>query len=245
MFCDSCLFQDKKEKSGVGVLTELDKVSEPAIVFFDMDYTILQNDCDVLWKNFLVDQGLAPVEHKERALYFLNLHQKGKLPVVKYVLFQMKEFSGNTPQKMRELSQHHFDLYVKQFLYPQAKSEVLNLKKSGAAVVLLTGTNEVISAPIAEHFGFTDLIATRLELADGKYTGKVAGDFLIREKKMKGATEYCRKKEMKLSEAAFYADSVNDIFLLECVGQATVVNPNKQLKEIARMKNWKTIFWSL
>ncbi len=223
----------------------MEKVSEPEIVFFDMDYTILENDCDVLWKNFLVDQGIAPTRHKQKALYFLDLHQKGKLPVNKYIQFQMKEFSGSTPQKMRELSQYHFDLYVKPFIYPQAKTEVLKLKRTAAAVVLLTGTNEVISAPIAEHIGFTDLIATKLELIDGKYSGKVAGDFLIREKKLKRATEFCRQRGRQLWQAAFYADSVNDIFLLERVGMATVVNPNKQLKEIAKMKNWQTVCWSL
>jgi len=215
------------------------------VVFFDMDYTILENDCDVLWKYFLVDQGITPQEHKERALYYLELHQNGKLPIEEFIQFQMKEFTGKTPIKMRELSDQHFELYVQKYIYQLAKNEIEKINQSGAATVLLTGTNEVIAAPVAEKVGFTDLIATKLEIKDGAYTGNVDGDLLIRESKLKLAIEYCREKGSDISDAAFYADSINDVFLLKQVGQAIVVNPNDQLLEIAQKNNWKTVYWSL
>jgi HAD superfamily hydrolase (TIGR01490 family) len=214
------------------------------IVFFDMDYTILENDCDVLWKNFLADLGLAPEEAKAKALYYLKLHQQGELPIEEYVQFQMKEFTGKTPAKMHELAQKHFDNYVLQYIYPQAKIEIEELKQSGAAVLLLSGTNEVIALPIADFLGFTGCIATQLELVEDRFTGRIAGNFLIRESKLQLATEYCRKNGVDLADAAFYADSVNDVFLLEKVGCAVVVNPNEHLKTIAKQNKWKSVFWS-
>ncbi len=71
------------------------------IVFIDMDGTVLEHDCDVLWKYFLVEKGLAPDSSLEMANYYLELYDKGKTPVKGYIEFQLKEFVGNTPEKMR------------------------------------------------------------------------------------------------------------------------------------------------
>lgn len=218
---------------------------KPKIVFFDMDYTILKNDCDVLWKNFLVDKGLAPKIDLEKANYYLHLHQKGELPVDEYIKFQMKEFAGNTPDNMFALSQQHFDTRVQKFLYPQAKQEITKLKKSGIPIVLITGTNEVIAAPIAKAMGFTDLIATKLEIDNGKCTGNIDGFFLIKEYKLKFASECCLKKGTTLDNAVFYGDSINDLELLEKVFLPITVNPGEGLLEIAQARHWCIKNWTL
>ena len=34
----------------------------PEFYFFDMDHTLIDNDCDVSWKDFMVAEKLAPPE---------------------------------------------------------------------------------------------------------------------------------------------------------------------------------------
>lgn len=214
------------------------------IVFFDMDYTVLENDCDVLWKYFLADEKIAPESDRERALYYLDLHHRGILPVYEYTEFQWKEFAGKSPQQMQKLAQYHFDNYVREYIYPDAVKEIRTYRDQNIPVVLLTGTNRVTAAPIAEALD-TELIATDLEIENGTFTGKLSGRFLIKENKVLMAEEYCQQRRTTLDRAAFYGDSINDAVLLGKVAQATVVNPKNNLLELAKEKNWGIVNWSL
>ncbi len=157
----------------------------------------------------------------------------------------MKEFIGNTPEQMFELSQQHFDTRVQKYLYPQAKQEIKKLTKSDIPIILITGTNEVIAAPIAKAMGFTNLLATKLEIENGKYTGNIDGAFLIKENKLQLASEFCFKKGTTLGSTAFYADSINDLELLEKVFLPITVNPGDILLKIAQARNWRVEKWAL
>jgi HAD superfamily hydrolase (TIGR01490 family) len=214
------------------------------IAFFDMDYTVLENDCDVLWKNFLVDEGLAPASARATANHYVDLYHRGELPIAEYMDFQWREFKGNSPATMLDLSQRHFQTYICQYIYPGAVQEIDKFRAQAVPVVLLTGTNRVIASPVARALD-TDLIATDLEIEAGIYTGRIAGRFLIKENKLLMAREYCQQRDTALTRAAYYADSINDVELLEKVAQATVVNPRGRLDALARIRNWRIVRWSL
>ena len=51
------------------------------VAFFDMDHTILDVDCSVIWKRFLADEDLAPAEDAARAEHFVSLYHQGRYPV--------------------------------------------------------------------------------------------------------------------------------------------------------------------
>jgi phosphoserine phosphatase len=53
--------------------------------------------------------------------------------------------------------------------------------------------------------------------------------------------EYCRDSNFSLNNACFYSDSKNDLPLLEAVNMPIAVNPDKNLKNIAKSKNWMII----
>ncbi len=214
------------------------------LVFFDMDYTVLGHDCDVLWKYFLADEGIAPESARNDADRYVDLYHKGELPVSEYIEFQIKEFAGNTAGTMMKLSRRHFEKYVRKYIYPDAVREIEKYQAQGIGVVLLTGTNRIIATPIAEALG-ADLIATELEIRNGQYTGDITGPFLIKENKTLMALEYCQKRKISLDQVAFYADSINDVEFLEKVALATVVNPRSKLAAIAAARNWRVVRWTL
>jgi phosphoserine phosphatase len=67
----------------------------------------------------------------------------------------------------------------------------------------------------------------------------------MKEGKVKMAESYCDTHKTSLNNAAFYADSITDVLLLEKVGQAVVVNPrNPDLILLAKSRNWQVKRWS-
>ncbi len=213
----------------------------PKIYFFDMDHTLIDNDCDVSWKSFVVEQKLAPSGALERAGFYYYQYVDGKLDITDFMDFQLKEFVGKTEAEMEKLVRLHFETWVKKTIYADAVTEVKRIQALGVPTVLLSATNRPIARPVAEYFAFDACLATELEIKDGYYTGKLAGEYALGAGKIGMAREYCEMHNLSLADAAYYGDSVNDFPILEAVGFPVAANPCQELEAGALEHNWPII----
>ena len=94
--------------------------------------------------------------------------------------------------------------------------------------------------PIAEQLGITDVIATRMVVEDGRYTGEVAY-YAAGPTKAEAARELAKERDYDLSSSYAYSDSVSDVPLLETVGHPTVVNPDRGLRRVAAERGWPVL----
>jgi len=111
-------------------------------------------------------------------------------------------------------------------------------------VAIITATNRFLTEPIAAAFGIEHLIATEPAMADGRFTGDVAGVPCMREGKIEHLERWLKNRGDTLSafgESWFYSDSVNDLPLLERVTHPVAVDPAPNLAEIARRRGWRTL----
>jgi HAD superfamily hydrolase (TIGR01490 family) len=213
----------------------------PKIYFFDMDHTLINNDCDVSWKSFVVEQKIAPLDALERATFYYYQYVEGKLDINDFMDFQLQEFVGKTEGEMAKLSQLHFETWVKKTIYADAVTEVKRVQALGLPTVLLSATNTVIAQPVAKYFGFDACLATELELNDGHYTGKLAGEYALGAGKIAMAQNYCESLNLSLEDAAYYGDSVNDFPVLEVVGFPIAANPCSELEAGAMEHGWPIV----
>jgi len=220
-------------------------MKELDVVFFDMDHTILAIDCDVSWKKFLIDKGMAPAEDSAKAEYYWDLYCQGRSPIEEFVEFQLREFAGRTPEEMRVLARRHFDERIREFIYPEAHRVIEEFSAKGVPTVLVTGTNRFLSQPLVDAVGITTLLATEPEIVNGRFTGRIVEPFLLKEGKLMKAREHCQLLQTDLEHAAFFADSINDLEMLANVGTPVVVNPTDTLIEEAKARHWRIEYWSL
>ena len=103
------------------------------------------------------------------------------------------------------------------------------------------GVDGVKIVIIAERMGVDHLIATEPEIVNGRYTGRVAGEPAYQEGKVKRLDAWLETHRENLDGSSFYSDSHNDIPLLERVERPVAVDPDNQLAEHARSKNWPVI----
>jgi len=215
------------------------------LILFDMDHTLIDNDCDVSWKEFLIAEGLAPPSEHDDIYRFWDLYCKGELPEQEFLGFQLRQFVGRTPEEMTPLLERHFTERVRPSVFPEAQAEVRGLVAEGRAVAALTATNRMVSAPVCQGIGIRDVIATELETADGRFTGRIEGAYCIGAGKIIRAETYCHEHGFSLDRTVYYGDSISDIPMLERVGFPVAVNPGEKLLALAQKNAWPMRNWSL
>ena len=209
--------------------------------FWDMDNTICDNDCDVSWKEFLFAAGLAPKEDQKLVDHYFDLYNQNALPFEEFTQFQLKEFVGRTPDEMAALCQEHFDTVVRSSIYPGAESMVREQVAADDAVCLLTATNAAVAAPLAMYLGLSDVIATRLTLHDGAYTGEMSGPYCGGAGKVTNFDAYCEEQGIDRNQAWYYGDSMSDQYILSHIGHPVATNPTVVLEDLAREEGWEIL----
>jgi HAD superfamily hydrolase (TIGR01490 family) len=212
---------------------------------FDMDYTLLENDCDVSWKEFCVAEGIAPESDIAEADRFYQLYLEGKLDFQEFVAFQLKEFSGKSIDEMARLAAGHFEKIVKPRIRPKALEYVRQLIADGKKCAILTSTNTVIAQPVGEFFGISQVIGASLELESGVYTGNITGIYTAGEGKAQIMREMSEKSGVPLSDFAAYGDSINDLPMLKAVGEPYAVSPGAALAAQAEDLGFTILDWSM
>jgi len=109
---------------------------------------------------------------------------------------------------------------------------------------IVTSTNAFIAAPIARAFGVDHLLATELEVKDGRFTGKPSGTPSFRQGKVTRLAEWLGDQGRTLasfSDSWFYSDSQNDLPLLERVTHPVAVDPDEILRREASARGWQVI----
>lgn len=215
------------------------------VSFFDLDHTLINNDCDVSWKEFLVEQEFAPVESLWRSQEFFDQYIAGNRIADEYLEFQLEEFKNETKESLNDFFLAHCVEKVLPKIMQDAKA-VLDekLAEEGTIVALLTASQGPIVGPIAKMFGVEHVCANRLETnKEGVFTGRVLPPFNGGEGKVHYAKLFCEKHGCKLEEAEYYGDSISDRFILDAVGKPFAVNPEKPLHDLATQKGWNIVEW--
>lgn len=110
--------------------------------------------------------------------------------------------------------------------------------------MLITAQHDFVAEPFARFLGM-ELIANRFEIKDNRFTGKHLLPYCFREGKLELAERLVKERGHELKECGFYTDSHNDLFMLEAVGHPFAINPDPELEQYARQKNWPILYWNL
>jgi HAD superfamily hydrolase (TIGR01490 family) len=111
-------------------------------------------------------------------------------------------------------------------------------KKAGKRVVLITGSLDWTVRILAEHLGADHFIANRLEMKDGKATGKLLRPVVAGPEKSGLIVADAQSVGHDLADCSGYSDSYSDVPMLSVVGHPACINPDKRLARLARAYDW-------
>ena len=211
---------------------------------FDMDGTLVDNDCDVSWKLFLVAAGFAPEGDVALAHKYYDDYAEGVLDLDEFLRFQLREFVGHTKAEMAKICQRHFDEFVRSKCRPGAIEETRRVAASGKPSTILSSTNTMISEPVRAFFGIKETAGPTLELdGSGRFTGRLAGDYTLGPQKVVRMRQMAARLGVNPEDIAAYGDSAADIPLLSSVGHPFVVAPSPELRAEAEKRGWPILEW--
>ena len=215
------------------------------LALFDLDHTLLPIDSDYSWGVFTQDIGWCdPVAFKERNDEFFEHYKAGTLDVHDYVRFATEAVRVRGPVEAEAAHVKFMDTVIRPAIREEALALVREHQSAGEQVIIVTATNEFVTAPIARAFGVEELIAVSLERgADGWITGEIAGVPSAREGKVTRVAEWLAARGLGWGdvEATFYSDSINDLALLEKVDHPVATNPDERLRAIAQQRGWRIL----
>src|SRR5207245_8363111 len=103
----------------------------------------------------------------------------------------------------------------------------------------VTAAPAELASLIARRLGLTGALGTVAENRDGVYTGRLVGEPLHGPAKAEAIRALADREGLDLSRCAAYSDSANDVPMLSLVGHPVAVNPDPQLRRIARENGWE------
>jgi HAD superfamily hydrolase (TIGR01490 family) len=217
-----------------------------SLCLFDLDDTLLPMDSDHAWGEFVTRLGwVDAAEFSRRNDAFYEQYKAGHLDIHEYIAFATEPLRAHSTDENNTAHREFMRQIIEPQLRPSAHGLVREHQARGDLVVLVTATNDFITAPIARAFGIAHLIAVRLEKTPGgTITGRIAGTPSYREGKVTRVQEWLAGQGATWSDferISVYSDSVNDLPLLDRATDPVATNPSPALQAIAESRGWRIL----
>ncbi|MDD2882407.1 MAG: HAD-IB family hydrolase [Rhodoferax sp.] len=216
------------------------------LALFDLDHTLIPMDSDYEWGVFTTALGWNDAaEFTQRNEVFYEQYKAGTLDIHEYIRFATAAMRRQGAINSEAAHADFMRAVVKKAMKPQALALVQQHQAAGDVVVIITATNEFVTAPIAHAFGVHELLAIKLERdsASGWFTGEIDGTPSFREGKVARVEQWLHARHMTWGdvESTFYSDSSNDLPLLQRVNYPVATNPDAGLREVALARGWRIL----
>ena len=145
---------------------------------------------------------------------------------------------GVSEQEFIRMGDRLFHKHLQRKLYVEAQELVDTHRQLGHHLVIVSSATRYQIEAVAEALDINHILCTELEVRSGKFTGVVKGAPCWAEGKLHAARAWCKQHKVKLDNAWFYTDALEDLPLLDAVGHPVAVNPTRGLEGHARGADW-------
>jgi phosphoserine phosphatase len=118
-------------------------------------------------------------------------------------------------------------------LTPGARTLVRTLKRLGYAVGIVSGGFTAVTDDLAASLGLDHALANRLEVADGRLTGRVEGEVVDRAGKAVALHRFAELEGVTMAQTVAIGDGANDLDMLEAAGLGIAFNAKPVVVERA------------
>jgi phosphoserine phosphatase len=184
----------------------VDVVVQPAagrrkrLLLADMDSTMIGQEC--------LDELADFVGQKARVAAITERAMRGDIAFEPALVERVALLAGLSAGVVGEVIERRVTLT------PGGRALVRTMAAHGAHTCLVSGGFTLFTAPIAAAIGFAENRGNRLEVHDGRFTGRVLPPILGRDAKLAALLELRAALDLEKSETLVVGDGANDLLMI-------------------------------
>jgi HAD superfamily hydrolase (TIGR01490 family) len=217
-----------------------------AAAFFDLDRTLISRSSSLALAGTFRSRGLIGRRQMVKAavaqLLFIRFGA-GQARVGQTADSAMSVLRGVPVDVVREIAAEAWEPVLKPLVYREALDRAAEHAERGDAVFIASAALQEVVDEVARRLGFDGAIASRAEIRDGVFTGRLERR-LYGEAKAAALVELAEERSFDLAGSTAYSDSHSDVPFLEAVGRPVAVNPDRELVRVAARRSWPVLRWS-
>lgn len=211
--------------------------------FFDMDKTLIAENSGTLYMKYQYQRGEITGWDLLAGLGAYLRYKAGLLDIRAWTRSMMVQFKGQSERTLTREANRWFREMVAPTIYPEAEALVREHQAAGHVVAIVSGATRFVVRPLAERLGIRHYLYTRLEVEQGRFTGRVIEPICFEEGKIYWLQQFIEEQGIDLAKSWFYTDSITDVPLLDLVGHPVVTNPDPFLYRAAVRRCWPVRFF--
>src|SRR4051812_17131949 len=211
--------------------------------FFDLDKTVIAKSSTLTFSKSFYQGGLINRRAVLRTAYTQFVFLAGGADHDQ--MERMREYlsalcKGWNVQQVKELVAETLHDLIDPIIYDEAATLIEEHYTAGRDVVIVSTSGAEVVEPIGELLGADRVVATRMVVEDGVFTGEVEY-YAYGPTKAEAIAELAESEGYDLSSCYAYSDSVTDLPMLEAVGHPHTVNPDRALRREAADRGWPVL----
>lgn len=214
---------------------------EPAgapAAFFDVDGTLLSVQSGLLYIQNLRRNGLMSLGDVLRVYWGYATYKLGVMNINRLAEVTSRWLVGRTEQSILEHAEEWYRDEVRRHLRVDVVRKIEEHRAAGDELALLTSGTRYLTDFVRTDLRIEHALATKVEVVDGRFTGKAIMPFCYGRGKIFWAEKFAAEHGIDLSKSYFYSDSIVDLPMMERVGYPVAVYPDARLRSEAKRRGW-------
>ncbi len=208
--------------------------------FFDLDKTVIATSSALAFGKPFYRDGLITKRDVVKAAFAQFVFKRAGAD--EQTMLRTRDYvaelcKGWKVDQVKQIVNETLHELIEPYIYAEAAQLIEEHQAAGRDIVLVSASGEEMVQPIGAQLGVTEVIATRMKVADGRYTGEI--DFYAAgPAKVDAVRKLAAERGYDLDDCYAYSDSVSDVPLLGAVGHPNAVNPDKGMRREANERGW-------
>jgi len=191
------------------------------LLIADMESTIIRQE--------MIDELAEVAGIREEVVEITALAMAGELDFEAALRERIGLLSGMSEETLQAAAE-------RMTLMPGARELVATMRAGGAYCALVSGGFTRFADPIRALCGFDEVRANRLDVAEGKLTGRVLEPILDRAAKLKTLEELAAARGLTPQDACAVGDGANDLDMIGAAGLGVAYHGKPKVRAAAQYR---------